>query len=327
VEDVAAAATLFRADVSGNAVTVRDSSGLREVAAPKTQYSVVSSGFVATLGLRIASGRDFDDAAREAQVLIAEPTARALWPNDDPVGREIKLGGRDAPGTFARVVGIVGARVDHERRTAFGAPVPARVFRGLYYRPAADERLDVTTARFGTNFVARASKDVEKLPERIRRQLISVANVRGSRVSLMDEASGLTKARESREFVAALFLAFASLAAALLAVGIHGILAYGVAERRREIAVRIAIGATARNVVHTVLRESVPVLLCGVALGLLLTKFGAGLLASQALENDVFNAPLFAAVGLIVSAVVVGSAILPSLRATRIAPVEGLRGD
>jgi len=98
-----------------------------------------------------------------------------------------------------------------------------------------------------------------------------------------------------------------------------------VAERRRELGVRIALGASSRDILHAVLRESVAIALAGVAAGLLFTKYGVMLLGAFAIEGDIYNAPLFAAAALFLLAATAASAFAPAVRATRVDPTESLR--
>ena len=107
----------------------------------------------------------------------------------------------------------------------------------------------------------------------------------------------------------------------------NAIVAHSVAERRRELGVRIALGATARDIVHAVLRESVLVALIGIAGGLLATKYAVFFLSTLAFEDDLYNAPLFALVALALGATAVVAAMIPALRATRLDPTEALRND
>jgi putative ABC transport system permease protein len=89
----------------------------------------------------------------------------------------------------------------------------------------------------------------------------------------------------------------------------------------------VALGATSRDILHAVLRDDVVVGLFGAALGLLMTKYGVLLLGGFVIEDDVFNAPLFAAVAGLLGATVATSAFIPALRATRIDPTESLRHE
>jgi putative ABC transport system permease protein len=108
---------------------------------------------------------------------------------------------------------------------------------------------------------------------------------------------------------------------------VYGVVAYSVAERRRELGVRIALGATARDILHAVLRESVVVALAGIAGGLLAVKYTTTALASIAREDDLYNATLFASVALALGIAAVVAAMIPAMRATRVDPTESLRNE
>ena len=143
----------------------------------------------------------------------------------------------------------------------------------------------------------------------------------------MEERLGLLRERQRHDFVATTFLIFALLALALAALGIYGVIAHSVAERTREFGVRIALGAATRDVLRAVLREGNAIALGGVAFGLLCTQQTAGWLRAFSFEDDQYDAPLFAAMAVLLFAVAVLSALWPALRATRINPVESLRSE
>jgi len=113
----------------------------------------------------------------------------------------------------------------------------------------------------------------------------------------------------------------------LAAFGVYGIVAHSVAERRRELGVRIALGAAPGSIVKLVLREGNVFALAGLALGLWLTKDSAWWLRAFSLEDDAYNAPLFAAMAAVLFGVALLAALVPAMRATRIDPVESLRNE
>jgi len=138
----------------------------------------------------------------------------------------------------------------------------------------------------------------------------------------------VSMARQRQGFIATLFATFALFGLGLVALGVHGIVAHSVAERRREIAVRISLGATARNVLHAVLREGNVAVLGGIAIGLLAARQAIWWLEPfiNFLE-DPYDAPLFAGAAAALFLVAILSAAAPALRATRTNPVEALRHE
>jgi hypothetical protein len=312
---VSAAASAFH-PVDHNAVTVSDSArGVREIPAPNAVYRAVSPSYLRTMGLTVVRGRDFLDGERdEAVAIVDEFTAAALWPGGNPVGALIKLGDAKSKRPFVRIVGV--AATTMKRLPAAMRTNEIRVG-GVYYLPGPRD-----TIQYGGNqtlftpVVIRGSGDVSKLPLALRR-----AGVRGATWMGAD----VLRQRANVTFIARMFSLFAVLGLGLAVFGVYGVVVHSVAERRRELGVRIALGATARDILHAVLRESVTIGLAGVALGLLATKYAVPLLVAYAMEDDLFNAPLFAAAGLFLFAATAASAFVPALRATKVDPTESLR--
>ncbi len=329
IEGVTAASAQSSRGVVGSAVTVEDPGGVREFAAPNYAVTMVSPSIFRTLRLPIVRGRDFLDGERDVGVAIVdEQTARVLWPNANPIGAQIKFGDMKSAIPFVRVVGVVGERAD------FRPDPNARFLRGvnklgaIYYLPGAVDTV-VTGRGFGATVrvTARTDGSPEHLALTILQSLQAGGDVRTYGIATMDAFLGLRTLRQSTRFVSLLFTLFAAIGVGLAAFGVYGVVAHSVAERRRELGVRIALGATARDILRAVLRESMVVVLLGVAVGLLCTKYGVVLLGNMAIEDDFFNAGLFAAVALALGVTVVVAALVPALRATRVDPTESLRND
>ncbi len=324
VPGVESAAAWTYIGVENNAVSVDDAgSGVREFPAPMAQASVVSPAYLRTMKLPIVAGRDFMDGERDhSAVIVDEQTARVLWPNQNPVGSLIKLGDRKSNAPYVRVVGVVGEQTGFERTTnRRGMPVVSALGK-IYYLPGPSDSTVVKQRPPLTSFVARAQRSAEELQVSLRRELFALG---GMSIETMDASMGLTRSRQSAEFTAGMFVLFAALGVGLAAFGVYGVVAHSVAERRRELGVRIALGATNRDVVRAVLRESLVVALAGAAGGLFATKLSLPLLASMIRGDDFFNAPLFAAVAAVLVATAAGTAFVPAWRATKIDPTESIR--
>jgi putative ABC transport system permease protein len=330
VRDASSVAASMGITVENGDVSIDDGGSVRDFASPGYRAYVVTPGYLRTLGLPIVRGRDFADGERDhAAVIVDERTATALWPNANPIGASIKLGDRRSNRPYARVVGVVTnieTRID--RRATRDDTRGIRSLGRVYYLPAASDEF-VPAKGYLTNLqiIARSNDHPAQLPLNIRRELSGWADVVTSQASSWEEYQGLTAMRNSERFVASLFTLFAALGVGLAAFGVYGVVAHSVAERRRELGVRVAMGATNRDILHAVLRENVVVALTGVAIGLLLTKYGVLLLGAVAVAGEEFNAPLFAAVAAMLIATVTVSAFIPALRATRIDPTESLRNE
>jgi ABC-type antimicrobial peptide transport system permease subunit len=163
------------------------------------------------------------------------------------------------------------------------------------------------------------------MPIILRRGFLHASPLRLLGVQPMEEQ--LRVVRQGLAFVVSIFCLFAAVAIGLAALGTYGIVAHSIAERRRELGVRIALGASGSNILGVVLREGNALVLAGIALGLLLTKLTSRWLQAFAFESDLYDAPMFGAVAIVLFAVAVIAALVPALRATRIDPVESLRNE
>ncbi len=330
VPGVASAAATLNMLVDNGTISVDDAGGVREVMAPMYGVTVSAPSYVRTMGYPIIKGRDFIDGEQDhGAVLIDERSARALWPNADPVGALIKFGDAKSNRAFVHVVGVF----DDDKRFATApdpAPVPGlthRLGKILYLPDPADSVVATLNSVIPVRYVARAGDHPARLPIALRRAADDWADFRSFGVQTMDDALGITRARQSSRFMASLFALFAAMGVGLAAFGVYGVVAHAVAERRRELGVRVALGATRRDILHAVLRETVVVALAGAAGGLLITRFGATLLWQIAPPEEIYDAPMFALVALIVVATAAVSATPPALRATNIDPTESLRAE
>jgi putative ABC transport system permease protein len=324
VSGVESATAWAKIGVENNAVSVDDAgTGVREFPAPGYGARMVSPTYFRTLRLPIIAGRDFFDGERDrSAVIVDEQTARVLWPNQNPVGSLVKLGDRKSDAPYVQVVGVVGEQ-DGFRSDQYKRGMPTVSTLGnIYYLPGPLDTVVVDQRPPITAFVARAWHSVDELAMVLRRELFALG---GAQIQTMDAARGITRARQSAEFTAEIFVLFAALGIGLAAFGIYGVVAHSVAERRRELGVRIALGATSRDVIHAVLRESLVVALAGAAGGLAATKLSLPLIGSMIRSDDMFNAPLFAGIAVALVATAAATAFVPALRATRIDPAESLR--
>ncbi|HVX41530.1 MAG TPA: FtsX-like permease family protein, partial [Gemmatimonadaceae bacterium] len=323
VEDAAA---MMGKGTEHDIVSYSDFAGVHEFPAPMYSAYAVSPSYLRTVGLHVTRGRDFlDGQSDDGAVIVDQHTADLLWPNSDPVGQQIKFGDHRSSAPFLHVVGVVGNNVDaRTQRMLRAAGVRFKQLGTIYYVPGVHDTLVISSKLpFLMQFFARTPHDPERMALTISAIAAGWSDFPYAQAYTMDRP--MAELRATRNFVSRLFTLFAALGLGLAAFGVYGVVAHSVAERRRELGVRIALGATARDILHAVLRESVVVGLAGVAVGLLLTKYGVLLLASFAIEDDFFNAPLFAAVALFLFAVAAAAAFAPAFRATRIDPTESLR--
>jgi hypothetical protein len=324
---VAAAGEYSRTPVK-RILTLDDENGVvREEPVPQWSYAVVSSTYFRTFDRTMKLGRDFVEGEASRSVIIDQGTAKFLWGSHDPIGRAIKFGDAHSPEPWFRVVGVVNDMRDTAelRRRDYSWGFHA----GNVYRLVQpnDSMALRKRAYSSINVAARAQGSAELAALRLERMLRqSPLNQHISAIPMSD-VGFLTQARRQQDFVASLFSTFAFLGLCLVAIGVYGIVAHSVAERKRELAVRISLGATARDVLRSVLREGNVLLLAGIAFGLLFTKYAVWWLGMFLDENVGYNAPLFAVIAAFLFGIATCAAFIPAWRATQIDPVDALRHE
>ena len=271
-------------------------------------WSIVSEDYFEVMRVPVLRGRAFTE--REALegspvVLVDENLARRFWPGGDAVGKRIKY---DSP-TPHEVIGVV-ANVRN-----FGSEAEGRI---RIYTPLGRAPLSR-----GATLSLRAESNAEGLTQAVARQIhemdpdLAVADV---------ETMAQVYGREAgpRRFGAALLALFAAVALALAAVGIYGVMAYAVAQRTREIGVRVALGAQGRDVLRLVVGQGMRLVLLGIGLGvagaLALTRLMSGMLYGVAPTDPL----TFSAIALLLAAVALLACLVPARRATKVDPMVAL---
>ncbi len=284
-----------------------------------THYDFVTPTYFDFFHVRIEQGRGFTDAdarAGSAVVIVSRSLADGLWPGRDPIGHTLELTTALAPGSplvplrTAQVIGVAANTVTGWVGTGLESP--------LAYYPTS-----MQTA--GTRLYVRVPGDAATERSRITKMLEETAP--GS-VEESHTAADLL-AVQIYPFRAFYWVSasIGVIALLLTLTGIYGVMSYLVAQRTREIGIRMALGAGARSVLRLVLGQSVTLAAAGIAAGLLLA-FGISLLMASQLYLIDARDPLGYAIGaLVVMVACIGAAWVPSRRATRVDPVIALRSD
>ncbi len=281
-------------------------------------YRVADGGYFRALGIPLLEGRLFDardDAAAPHAALVDRAFARAAWPGQDPIGKRITGGGMDDywdQDKWATVVGVVG---DVRGRELTEADGPAAYF-------AAEQR----PYRLGRGaLVVRLAGPADAVAGAVRGRVHDLDPDVPFEIEGMDEVVLGSLAR--RRFTLLLLAAFAVTGLLLAAAGIGSVVSYTVAQRRRELGIRLALGARPGGVRNLVLRGSLGTVAVGIAVGL-----GASLALGRTLGSLLYGvapsdpATLGAVAGLL-AAVAATAAWLPARRAVRIDPIETLREE
>lgn len=332
IPDVSDAAIYEYRGVEKNALTIDQRGGPpRQLDAPMYGYRVVTPTYFHTFALPIVKGRDFLDAeVSEPEAIVDQRMASRLWPGADPIGMRLKLGAYETDQPWVRVVGVVAEQPNRgeDVRTRDLQADKTQRFGDVYVVAARGDSMVLRAGRAARlSMVVRARTDPPRLPVTLRRYLPRAGLVWFAQTATMEQSLYLVQTRQSHDFVASLFAVFAFLAVGLSALGVYGIVAHSVNERKRELGVRLALGAKARDIVYCVVRDGNPMVLAGVAIGLILIKRTVNWLHTFSIDGDEYDAGLFAAMAVVLFVVALVSALVPALRATRIDPVESLRSE
>jgi predicted permease len=284
-------------------------------------YNVsVSPGFFEAMAIPLKRGRVFtasDDERAPRVMIVDERLAKRFWGDRDPIGRrlwqpdsaqELKNG----PGPKTRYYTVVGV-VGDVRVTGLTEREPV----GMYYYPFAQ------SVRGGMTLVARAAGDHGALTTAIRRRLAAIdPELPFFSVRAMQER--LDESLVSRRTPMLLAVAFGAVAVFLAAVGIYGVLAYQVTQRRKEIGIRLALGSDARAIFALVLREGAGLLAAGVVFGLAGAFALRRVIEAQLFGVGAMDPWVLSAVAGVLGIVALTACSLPARRAARIDPVIAL---
>jgi putative ABC transport system permease protein len=286
---------------------------------PGMEMGVIDTDYFRTLGLPILRGRNFTAAdlpTADPKIIIDERMANAIWPNEDPIGKIVLRGraaNRPAGAKGAEVIGVV----------------PTLALYGIDGGPSNYYQAYLAQSQQAFNemtFVLRTNVAPLSLEKSARDAVTAVdPNVPVYAVDTMEKMiadSHMTQALYSR-----LVAFFAAVALLLACLGLHGVVAHAMAARRRELGVRIALGALQRDLVLLVLRQSASPLLLGVGLGLL-AALGAGrLIAGLLYHVSPYDPVTLGATATVLLLIGLVSLWLPARRAAKIDPMIALRAE
>ncbi len=281
---------------------------------PDLGYIAVRGAYFAAMRIPLMAGRLFDSADRPdgpPVALINQTAARRFFPRGDAVGRRIRIG-PDPHSTPITIVGVVGDIRDE------GLGVPPRPTLFADHTQQAWDR--------SMSLVVRTAGDPRSIEPSLR-QAVHAADPLLAVRNVMPLEDVLGASLAARRFSLGLVSCFAAIALLLAAVGVYGVLSYGVSARTREFGVRMALGATSRDVLLLVLRQGLGWSLFGLALGLVGAVSAGRLVAGLLYGVGAVDAPTYGlvAVGLLV--VVAVACAVPAWRAARVDPLTSMRAD
>jgi predicted permease len=291
---------------------IREGQADQSSQSPLIDTSIVSPEYFHLLGMTLLRGRLFVDQDLEDTPSIAvinQAAARTYWPDQDPVGKRVRL--RAAKPDWTTIVGVI---ADARTESVADAGIP-QVYLDIYQRPAKD-----------LAFFLRGQVDPSAISAQVRTQIQSVdATLPIFHAETLDEvlSTSLSVRRFSMEMVAF----FAGTALLLAGLGIYGTISYLVNEQRREIAIRLALGAQRGSILKMVLRRGLGLVAAGAGLGvagaLIVSHLMAGLLFGVS-PNDLLT---FVAVSVVLTLVALAASCIPALRAMRLDPITMLHTE
>src|SRR5438445_310856 len=290
---------------------------------PRVWFMTVSPGYFRTMRIPVRAGREFTEAdlASGTAVLVSEAFARAFWPGLDPIGRQVTLHkavqgrpdfGEPIPGTVVGVVGDV-------RHFGLDAPPEPEVYvpftRNVWGHMSLVARTSVPPA----TLLATLGRTVRQVDPEIPMTLSGGRSAAGT----VDITAGLA----SRQLDTWLLGSFAVSALVLAGIGIYGLLAYSIGQRRREIGIRLALGASRGDVVSQIVGDGVRLAGVGIGLGVVIALVVTRLLAALLFGVRAGDPPTFLGVVALLTLVSLLASYLPARRAAQLDPLTALRSE
>jgi putative ABC transport system permease protein len=278
---------------------------------PDEEKREVSPDYFRALQTPLLKGRFFTDADNPDAppvIIVNQTFAKKFWPDQEPLGKRIVMGGMSDKPNWITVVGVVGD-MRH-----FGLDVDPKP---EMYVPFAQDPY------FTAIFVIRSTQDTGSLLSWIRREVhaidpaVPLANVRTLQNVIGDSIA-------PRKLAVVLLGVFAGVAVLLAAIGIYGVMSFLVVQRTHEIGVRMALGAQRSDVLRLVMGHALRLVLLGAAIGLAIAFVSSRALQAMLYRVGAFDGPTFAGVTLALAAVALLASYIPALRATRADPMIAL---
>jgi putative ABC transport system permease protein len=278
------------------------------------------------MGIPLRGGRDFterDTFDAPGVVIINETLARHHWPSEDPIGKRVTL---DDPRDNTRAtqwLTVVGVAKDVKQMSWTDAPsneiyLPFQQSRGFYAGTSgqfAPMTMVVRTAVEARSLARAAEETVRSLD-----RSLPVSNI-----VTMEQVVADTLWQQ--RFNLQLIGIFAALAMTLAGVGLYGVMSYSVAQREREVGLRMALGAQARDVMKLVVGQGMKLALAGVALGLLASVALTRLMTTLLFEVSATDFTTYTVIAVLLTAVALVACWIPARRATKVDPVVALRSE
>jgi predicted permease len=275
-------------------------------------YRAIGPGYFGTMGISLMRGRDFteqDTTETTYTVVVSEKLAKHFWPGQDPIGKRLKPGSTTSDSPWREVIGVV----KDVRQNDFVADPKLQMY--MSYR-----QLKFLTPNA---LVVRTSVDPMSLAMSLRNAVWAVDKDQPvSNIRSMDDIVSAAMARQ--RFSTLLLGIFATLALVLAAVGIYGVMSYSVAQRTREIGIRLALGAQRGDVLRMTMGQGLKLVSMGVGIGLIAAFILTRVMASLLFGVNATDPTTFVVIPLVLMSVALLASYIPALRATKVDPMVAL---
>jgi putative ABC transport system permease protein len=278
-------------------------------------YRAIGPDYFSTMGIPMVRGRDFtdqDNGDSKDVVIISEKTAQQFWPGQDPIGKRLKPGLSTSSSPWREVIGIV---KDVRQNDFVASPKRQMYFTYRQLKNIAPNAL-----------VVRTSIEPMSLAVPARNAIWSVD--KDQTVADIDSMNHIVAESVARQRFSMLLLGlFAGLALLLASIGIYGVLSYSVAQRTREIGIRIALGARRTDVLQMTVMQGLKLVGTGMMIGLLAAFLVTRVLATLLFGITATDPITFAGISVVLLAVAILASYVPALRATKVDPITALRAQ
>ena len=300
---------------TSDSFTIEGRPPIAKEAEPSTEYHVVTPRYFESMGIPLLSGRDVahtDTRQSPNVVVINEVFARRHFAGENPLGHRLRLQGQERDPLL--IIGVVG----NVRQLGLDEQLTPEVYVPLLQDPLS------TTYQRSMTIVARTKSDPGAIAGPLRAAVASVdKSLPVYALKAMTEHLHESLAR--RRFNLILLTVFSGVALTLAAVGIYGVISYGVTQRTHEMGIRMALGAKPRDVVQLVVRQAMVLALGGVGIGLLAAWALTRLMKSLLFNVGATDPLTFVAIAALMSLIALLACLIPARRATKVDPLVALR--
>ena len=288
-----------------------------EINRPDVAYFQITPDYFQALGTPILKGRSFthqDDAQHPPVAIISEQAGQYYFPNQDPVGKNIRLGSPQSWGQWISVVGVV----------------PDIRFQDLNLAPSMQvytphlQGLQVGRSFNNMMLAVRTSVDPGSLTSAVKQQVWSLDKDQPV-TNVLTLSELVSNSLAQRRFVMLLLVAFAVMALLLAVIGLYGTLSYMVTQRRHEIATRMAVGAQQRDVIKLIIRQGMVLVIIGVGIGLIAAYFLTRLVATLLYAVTPYDPFTYVGVSVLIALISLLASFVPAYRASKVDPLKVLR--